>query len=237
MAQISSYPYDAVVQDQDAWIGTDSATRATKQFTASAVATYLNIKGKISIGAQMPYKFFSAIEQGTGSFSLPTGGGGIPFANITSVKINTHDLAGENTVKFLEYMVNSDIMISQMGAISIFGHYKVSTYIVDPSNAQYYDLAINYIGGNGSLITDNYYDIFNFTLASTSQDKTFVFTQGIPATTWTIQHNLGKFPSVGAVDTASVANGQLYYGDVKYIDSNNLTVTFASEFSGKAYLN
>ena len=49
MAQISSYPYDAVVQDQDAWIGTDSTTRATKQFTASAVATYLNVKGKISI--------------------------------------------------------------------------------------------------------------------------------------------------------------------------------------------
>jgi len=59
MAQISSYPYDAVVQDQDAWIGTDSTTRATKQFTASAVATYLNVKGKISIGAQMPINFIA----------------------------------------------------------------------------------------------------------------------------------------------------------------------------------
>ena len=29
-------------------------------------------------------------------------------------------------VKFFEYLVNSDIMIGQMGAISIFGHYKVN---------------------------------------------------------------------------------------------------------------
>ena len=70
MPQISSYPYDAVVQDQDAWIGTDSTTRATKQFTASAVATYLNIKGKISIGAQMPYQFKSTVTAGGGSMSF-----------------------------------------------------------------------------------------------------------------------------------------------------------------------
>lgn len=236
MAQISSYPYDAVVQDQDAWIGTDSTTRATKQFTASAVATYLNIKGKVSIGAQMPYKFYSTVTAGGGSVSLTGGGGGIPFANVTSLRISNQDLSGEETIKFFEYLVGSDIMIGQMGAISIFGHFKVSTYTVDPNDAQYYIIALNHIGSNGSLVDDYYYDIFNFTLASAS-DKTFVFTQGVPSTTWTIQHNLGKFPSVGVVDTASVANGQLYYGDVKYIDSNNLTVTFASQFSGKAYLN
>ena len=236
MAQISSYPYDAVVQDQDAWIGTDSTTRSTKQFTASAVATYLNIKGKVSIGAQMPYKFYSTVTAGGGSVSLAGGGGGIPFANVTSLRISNQDLSGEETIKFFEYLVGSDIMIGQMGAVSIFGHFKVSTYTVDPNDAQYYIIALNHIGSNGSLVDDYYYDIFNFTLASAS-DKTFVFTQGVPSTTWTIQHNLGKFPSVGVVDTASVANGQLYYGDVKYIDSNNLTVTFASQFSGKAYLN
>jgi len=236
MAQISSYPYDAVVQDQDAWIGTDSNSRQTMQFTASAVATYLNVKGKISIGAQMPYQFKSTVRQGGGTFSLPAGGGSQNFSAITSLVVSTKDLSGEETVKFFEYLVGSDIMIGQMGAISIFGHYKVSTYAVDPVDNQYYILTLNYIGGNGALVEDYYYDIFNFTLASAS-DKTFVFTQGVPAVTWTIQHNLGKFPSVSVVDTLNTANGQVYYGDVKYTDSNNLTVTFASAFSGKAYLN
>lgn len=236
MAQISSYPYDAVVQDQDAWIGTDSNSRQTMQFTASAVATYLNVKGKISIGAQMPYQFKSTVRQGGGTFSLPSGGGSQNFSAVTSLVVSTKDLSGEETVKFFEYLVNSDIMIGQMGAVSIFGHYKISTFAVDPVDNQYYILTLNYIGGNGALVEDYYYDIFNFTLASAS-DKTFVFEQGVPAATWTIQHNLGKFPSVSVVDTANTANGQVYYGDVKYTDSNNLTVTFASAFSGKAYLN
>lgn len=236
MPQISSYPFDVIVQDQDAWIGTDAHNRQTKQYTASAVATYLNTKGKISIGAQLPYQYKSSSVTGVGTMTL-TSGGSQAFADVTSITIHKDDLGGGDTVKFFEYLVNSDIMISQMHAPSIFGHYKISTYSIDPSDAQYYILALNHIGSNGSLVNLNYYDIFNFTLASASQDKTFVFTQGIPAITWTIQHNLGKFPSVGVVDTASVANGQLYYGDVKYIDSNNLTVTFKSEFSGKAYLN
>ena len=237
MPQISSYPYDVVVQDQDAWIGTDAMTRQTKQYTASAVATYLNIKGKISIGAQLPYQFIITPNSSGGTFALPFGGNAIEFSAVNEIKISASDLSGASSIAFLQYMVGSNIMIGQMNAPSIFGHYKILSYTVDPNNAQFYDLTVGFIGGNGSLTNDYYYDILNFTLASASQDKTFVFTQGVPAVTWTIQHNLGKFPSVSVVDTVNTVNGQVYYGDVKYIDSNNLTVTFASQFSGKAYLN
>ena len=232
MAQISSYPYDAVVQDQDAWIGTDSTSRQTMQFTASAVATYLNVKGKISIGAQMPYKFYSTLNAGGGSVSLVSGGGGTAFSDVTSLRISNKDLSGELKVQFFEYLVNSDIMIGQMGAISIFGHYKVATYAVDPADNQYYILTLNYIGGNGALVEDYYYDIFNFTLASAS-DKTFVHDQAVPSAIWTITHNLGKFPSVSVVDTQK----QIYWGNVEYINSNQLKVTFSAAFAGQAFLN
>ena len=105
MAQISSYPYDAVVQDQDAWIGTDSTTRATKQFTASAVATYLNIKGKISIGAQLPYQFIVTPNDAGGTFALSSGGNAIEFSAVTALKISASDLAGASAVAFLQYMI------------------------------------------------------------------------------------------------------------------------------------
>ena len=232
MAQISSYPYDAVVQDQDAWIGTDSTSRQTMQFTASAVATYLNVKGKVSIGAQMPYKFYSTLNAGGGSVSLVSGGGGTAFSDVTSLRISNKDLSGELTVQFFEYLVNSDIMIGQMGAVSIFGHYKVATYAVDPADNQYYILTLNYIGGNGTLVEDYYYDIFNFTLASAS-DKTFVHDQAVPSAIWTITHNLGKFPSVSVVDTQKT----IYWGNVEYINSNQLKVTFSAAFAGQAFLN
>lgn len=232
MAQISSYPYDAVVQDQDAWIGTDSTSRQTMQFTASAVATYLNVKGKISIGAQMPYKFYSTLNAGGGSVSLVSGGGGTAFSDVTSLRVSNKDLSGELTVQFFEYLIGSDIMIGQMGAVSIFGHYKISTYAVDPNDAQYYILTLNHIGSNGSLVNDYYYDIFNFTLASAS-DKTFVHDQTIPSAIWTITHSLGKFPSVSVVDTQK----EVYWGNVEYINSNQLKVTFSAAFAGQAFLN
>ena len=57
MARISSYPRDLDIVDDDAWIGTESSNRLTRNFTAAAVAKYLNIKGKISISAQMVFKF------------------------------------------------------------------------------------------------------------------------------------------------------------------------------------
>ena len=64
-------------------------------------------------------------------------------------------------------------------------------------------------------------------------DKTFDFTQATPSATWTIQHNLNKLPSVSVVNN----NNVVMYGNITYIDTNNLTITFSAGFSGKAYLN
>jgi hypothetical protein len=62
---------------------------------------------------------------------------------------------------------------------------------------------------------------------------TFVYSQDIPADTWTVAHNLGKYPSVTVVDTAN----NVGIPDVQYIDNNNIVITLGSSFSGKAYLN
>ena len=69
MARISSYPKDTTIQDNDAWVGTASPNRQTKNFLAIDVAKYLNTKGKISVSAQMTYKFEAdASEAATGTF-------------------------------------------------------------------------------------------------------------------------------------------------------------------------
>ncbi len=64
-------------------------------------------------------------------------------------------------------------------------------------------------------------------------DKDFVFTQINPSTSWVIQHNLGKFPSITVVDTADT----VVVGDYNYTDINNVILTFSAGFAGKAYLN
>ena len=66
-----------------------------------------------------------------------------------------------------------------------------------------------------------------------SADKFFAYEQAQPSNTWTIQHNLRKYPSVSIVDTA----GSAFLGEVRYIDENSLTVSFAAAVAGYAYLN
>ena len=227
MARISSYPYDIVVQDSDAWIGSDSVNRQTKQYTAEAVARYLNTKGKISIAAQMMFKFVETPIPGSGEFSGPADGTAIN--TVTTLEISGIDAGSQDTVAFMNYLVGNEIIISQQNEIGVFGHFKMDSYV---QNGTVYTLGLTFIGGDGTLIDGSYYDFAVFTLSSRS-DLTFVFNQAAPATTWNITHNLGKFPSITVVDTGNTAvNGQY-----DYIDDNNIVLTFTAPFAGKAYLN
>lgn len=61
----------------------------------------------------------------------------------------------------------------------------------------------------------------------------YIHDQILASANWNVRHNLGKYPSVSVVDSA----GSLVQGDVEYLDTNTLTITFTAEFSGKAYLN
>lgn len=56
--------------------------------------------------------------------------------------------------------------------------------------------------------------------------------QAAPATVWNIAHNLGFFPSVSVQDSA----GSVVYGDIDYVDANNVTVTFDAAMGGYANL-
>ena len=228
MARISSYPRDREVQDQDAWIGTESSNRVTRNFTAQAVADYLNIKGKISISGQMVFKF-SNVPTLQGEFTGPVDGSALTA--ITTVEISGTDSSGQNVVEFIQYLVNNDILISEQNELSNFGHFKITSYTSLGNNL--YTLDLTNIGGNGNLDLNKYYDFATFTISSGVGDKNFVFTQAVAANPWTIQHNLNKFPSC----TMVLSTGQQGYGDVNFIDENNLTITFSGAVSGKAYIN
>lgn len=232
MSRIIAYQYDNIVEDKDAWVGTEAKSGRTKQYTALAVADYLNINGKISSADQMTYRYVNYPGGKLGTMALPSGGPDTLFSSITNITISEQDLFPQNVVAFLQYLVNSDIIISKKGAISEFGHYKVSSYSVNATYPGFYDLVLNYIGGNGSIRVDETYNVSNFLLASSGYTN-FVFEQVVPAMVWTIAHNLGRFPSVSVVNNNDIGG----YGSIEYIDNNNLTVTFSGGFSGKAYIN
>ena len=230
MARISSYPLDATVQDKDAWIGSDSTTRATKQYTAEAVAKYLNINAKISISGQMIFKFVNGAT-GSGDFSGPADGSAMTA--ITTIQLSIVDKADQNVVKFVEYLVGNNILIGEQNNISTFGHFTIDSYTATAGNANLYTLNLTNIGGNGNITDKLLYDFAVFTLSSAAGGTTFEFTQVVPATTWNITHNLGKFPSITVIDSGNT----VVTGEYIYTNNNQVTLNFSATFAGKAYLN
>jgi hypothetical protein len=281
MARISAYPKHIPVQPEDYWIGTRASNLMTRNFTAKAVGEYINVSGSISMATCMLFKF-KVTNAGPGDVT------GVPnetlFSNITSLQINTLDVSDQDTVGFLEYIVGTEIIISEQNKISTFGHYTIDSYTQIEDTA-FYTMNLTYIGGNGFIEHDIQYNICSFVLSDTNTtytldsvqngpnsdirligsdsttdivtleagtnvtltntgnnilidvvdmgDKNYVHNQPVASITWTVQHNLDKFPSC----TMVLSTGQQGYGDVTFIDENNLTITFAGAESGKAYIN
>ena len=63
--------------------------------------------------------------------------------------------------------------------------------------------------------------------------ETYIHEQGVASATWTINHNLNKFPAVSVVDSA----GNEIVAEVSYPDKNTCIVTMVGASKGKAYLN
>jgi len=226
MARISTYPFDTTVTDNDAWIGSDAVNRQTKQYTALSVATYLNIKGKISISAQMVFRF-KIVNAIAGDFTGPADSS--TFASITTMQLSITDKSGQNVVEFMDYLVGNDILINTQNEISSFGHYTIDSYT---DNGDFYTLNLTSRKGVGVLTDGVFYDFAVFTLSSQGT-PTFIFNQNLAATTWDITHNLGKFPSITVIDTGNT----VVTGEYNYVTNNRVILTFSAAFAGKAYLN
>ena len=72
----------------------------------------------------------------------------------------------------------------------------------------------------------------NLKAISSFNNVNFDFTQGVPSATWNIQHSLDKYPSVSVVSDSNT----IMYGQIEYIDKNNITITFTAPFLFFLYL-
>jgi hypothetical protein len=169
MARISAYPKHIPVQPEDCWIGTKASNLITRNFTAKAVGEYINVSGSISMATCMLFKF-KVTNAGPGDVT------GVPnetlFSNITSLQINTLDVSNQDTVGFLEYIVGTEIIISEQNKISTFGHYTINSYTQIEDTA-FYTMNLTYIGGNGFIEHDMQYNICSFVLASEDTNTTY----------------------------------------------------------------
>ena len=230
MARISTYPVDQDITGTDKVIGSDSTGQITKNYTLDGIAGWMNASGSVSIAGQNNYSF-EVLDATIGTITGPAANA--TFASINALQFSTTSTLGVNVIDYLLTLVGRSVILARLDNPNNFGVYVLNSLTVDAADENYYNAVFTLTVANGNITSNKYYGFAIYPEIGSGSDLNFIFTQGAPATTWTITHNLGKFPSVSVVDSADTQ----VYGDVEYIDDNSLRVTFSAAFGGKAYLN
>ena len=237
MARISTYAIDAIPSLGDKVIGTDqNSNLRTQNYTLGEIITLFNKQNKLGVADQSVFLFQDDLSAGRdlGTISFSSGGGiGTAFSSITTFLISKSSFGGESRAEYLPLFIGKDIILAQLSNINNFGTYKVQNIVTDVTEPDFFAVTVTSQSSNGVLKVSSHYIFSEFTDPNSGGDLNFTYTQASTALVWNITHNLGKNPSVSVADSA----GSWVVGQVDYINSNELTITFNAAFQGVAYLN
>jgi len=232
MARIQTYGLDTV-DVGDKLLGSDSGG-ATKNFSVQEIANFFKNSGSSAASGQFNYQYIrnsGAISKG--HMHINAGSDTINFSSVTTLKISKYSQADSiNSLQnyITTEFVGKEIIIADTLIPNNYGVYNVTSVTVDAGNNNFYDLVLSYKSGNGTLTDGQFYSIILFAGA---QDLSFEFAQASAATTWTVNHNLGKFPSV----TVKLSDGTVGQAAITHTNKNTLTISFSADTSGIAYMN
>ena len=236
MARIKNYSTDTTITGGDKLVGTDvGGNNATKSYQVETIGQYFSKTGSAD-GTQLGYQYNyagtysnNAIHSGEFRYQIdPTAPSQYGWANIIGFAFSRYNINLVDIAPIVGLFQNQIIKITDISDSNAnYGTYEVNN-VTALSNAYLFSLTHKGSFGEptGSTVT------FANT-ALTKPDKFFTFTQAGSSATWTIEHNLEKFPSVTVIDSAN----NVVYGNTTYTDENNLIINFSAPFSGKAYLN
>ena len=245
MARVSSYPIDQNPEYDDLLLGTDMDNPGgpTKNFklgdiSAAAINLYL---------ANNSWKFTTDAIDGAmrkaSMFFAAGGGDNTDWSNITTINVQTLMMNNSSSLPYLNYLLTDDpadpkvkvqdniITIFDRNDLGSFGIFEFTGITSVKSSSITYELQLIPLESSGTIQEAHQYGITLDPL--NAQDKTIIFEQVTPNSTWTINHQLKKFPSVTVVDSANT----VVQGSVLYNSETQVTLTFSAAFSGKAYLN
>jgi len=231
MSKISSYPSKPIVEGSDILIGTSAENGQTKNFSVGALSYFAINTWLSNISWQFIILEPDPSERVAGTISFENfGGQATAWSAITKLYINTLMPNGTNAINYLSRLVGKDIILGDRTDLDGYGVFQFDSLTQESGSV--YSMSLTYKSGSGVIKALHYYGL-QVDADGIDGDKNYVFSQASAASTWAVQHNLSKFPSC----TMVLSTGQQGYGDVTFIDENNLTITFASAESGKAYIN
>lgn len=240
MPRIESYATKtAQVTAQDKWIGTDSSGNVTKNFSPQSIAQFINESDFVGIAGQNTFIWQnSAGPRLAGSLSYTGfGGDGDNLISLSSIQISTSNYGENVVIDYLLTLVNKYIIIVEVGDTNNFVVAEVLALTQNVTNPLFYDMSLNAIEGNGTIVGEAIYALAVYPgptgVTPGTGDLDYTHTQAVGASTWTINHNLGKFASVQTFNDAGVR----IYGRETQVSANQITVDFGEALTGKAYCN
>ena len=235
MGRISNYSQDTDVTKSDKLLGSDSGG-STKNFSLESVSDFFKNTNAAGVAAQFVWQYKTTTPV-SGQIK-PTFSSGVTFANLQSLLVSKyiHGETANSVENILITLENKDIIIIDTINQNNYGIFTADTITAVADTDNYTITLANKESANGSLILDNYYSIMIF---GGGGGRTFTHHQNSATTTWTINHNLGKFPSVSLKFSSSdnVYTNVGAFAGVAYTNENTITITLAAAESGYAYLN
>ena len=235
MPKISNIAVDQTVDKGDKLLGSN-AGGGTKNYRIDDISIFIRDTNSAGVVGQLSYIFYNSSFGGSdtrpsGSMTIDTSNTSVDFNTVTTVKLSNKIHKGDYTlVNAMNNFVDKQVIIASNENQDNFGIYTCTAVTQDPSETNFYDLTLSYVNGNGSLEVEKFYSII---LYSGAQDKDYRHNQNSASSTWTITHNLNKFPNVVVFDSAD----NQAVGAINHVSKNQLTITFSASFSGTAYLN
>jgi hypothetical protein len=165
MARISTYGAESDIVGGDKWIGTAvNQNNATKNFTADAVAAFLNSSGSIN-SQTLRYTYKNVPigdEREKNSLSFLTElGASVAFSSITNFVLSQYSKPGTTDVStfYDAPLVGSNILLTNASNPKDWAIYtwNSSTQIV--LEPLFYDIGLTFVAGTGGLVDDADYII------------------------------------------------------------------------------
>ena len=237
MARISGYVQDTNVVKSDKLIGSDTGG-TTRNFSLESISGFLKHTNAAGVAAQFVWQYDAVASSPTTGKVVPTFSSGVTFANLQSLLVSKYIFdEGINSIEnVLTTLENKDIIIIDTDNQNNYGIFTAETIAAVGGTDNYTITLVNKESANGSFIADNYYSIMVFGGGS---GRTFTHHQNNSDETWTINHNLGKFPSVSLKFSSSdnVYTNVGAFAGITYTNKDTITITLAAAESGYAYLN
>ena len=241
MARISTYGIDSTISKDDKLLGSNS-DGSTKNFTIADITSYLRdigVSGKYTVMFH-DHQYGGLGSQQNGTFIIPGNTSQtVAFSTVTTIRVSKFPFDSNNSaLQRINELEKEHVIICDVEDINKFGVYQV-TSISQEGETDFYNISLSNPYGettlsNGSLQNESKYSIEVY-----ATNKRYTHNQTLASATWSVNHNLGKFPSVSIKFSSS---NQVYtnvgaFAGVTYTDKNNLTINLSAAQSGYAYLN